>query len=874
MDDFENKLVPVAEVQFQNLPGVKRLTADEVSRMLPASFYACDEVVEVGPPHGLFYGRRSKKSVYLISLPRQEEAVLTDFSKNGIIHAGSYTDANVSGRKFERPGLKALMARIESDPLIKFVGVESGCRLARTETIGHQIFDFFRKHGVELRIVNLGQVGDLMFSFNNMMAAERIRQIVSLCADGRKRQAKAGFHVTCVTFGTRKTIVAGVREKHPVTAPFILKMYMRALGGESLDSISRWLDEVCPTPLQVAMADRGEKLPDEAPKWHATSVRSILLNPANMGLFTYHRTFRHPVTRKVVVRPREDWICFYDEKLAIVSSVVYKAVHELLTGNVPHKLPYSPRTSMLRGILKCAGCGRPLHATNPLASGERIVLCKSAKRGRADCPGVGLQYLTQIEDSFLDEVCRTLFDDGTFAAFETSLRQKSRDKAKSLGVRRKAIEAELEKVAGLLSKGFLMTVEDSGLTPEIIKEENAKLVRRQFDLRARLASIGDPVELEGQVQNLFDLRTGMADWRANREFAGDEGRSAEVAGIIRRLFDGIFIAPAPDGKAGDDYHMLIRSVGYRSGEAAALAGSGLSGEISVPYRRSDYKRALLERRVVGWERDGAAALESFPPDVWSAVEPVFADFKTDANTLPNGAKGLFVGVLFIIRNDLTFSKIPACFGRRLIFRKHVKRMVYLGLFDAAVDIVRERDAGILSNLHLGRVGPPEFPRREVPASGWAFDYSAAEIRALAASEGRRWVRMRLLRAASAAALIKRSANPGAIAKCNPYGLMWLDELRAKGIGGVGHWVRHHQHRYDRFTPDELVRIREYLDRANADPGRRTRVSTREIQDFCASELGVVIGIRRLIAYLGRAGIRLDDIARARRLSLADKALAA
>lgn len=187
-------------------------------------------------------------------------------------------------------------------------------------------------------------------------------------------------------FGYRSVYEGGVArpkrsvELHPQNAPIAAEMFRRYADGESLHSITKWLNETSiPTSRNGSM-------------WWAANVRRILTNETALGRIAYGRTKttfdpetempRHVVSDKEPVR--------YDGAFAaIVSQELFDAVQVRLKKNIRRRPRGGHPGNLVRGIAYCAKCGWGLAFSE--RRGHWYYLCESKRKkgakADAECSG-------------------------------------------------------------------------------------------------------------------------------------------------------------------------------------------------------------------------------------------------------------------------------------------------------------------------------------------------------------------------------------------------------------------------------------------------------------------------------------------------------
>ena len=156
----------------------------------------------------------------------------------------------------------------------------------------------------------------------------------------------------------------------PERIDVVKELARRALAGESLYSLARWLES-------TGVAPRARRGRVDAARWHEASVEAILRSPTLAGMtpYTPGRAPTDKSARVEVVRD-SDGLPIVDESLAIITT---EERRRLLAALDARKAPGTrlPRSDagLLSGILRCASaeCERPLHRA--VAGGRPVYRC-------------------------------------------------------------------------------------------------------------------------------------------------------------------------------------------------------------------------------------------------------------------------------------------------------------------------------------------------------------------------------------------------------------------------------------------------------------------------------------------------------------------
>lgn len=204
-----------------------------------------------------------------------------------------------------RPGYDALMRAAEAGGFDRIIAYHTS-RVWRNRVERAQGIDLLKKAGVSLTTVKgpeldlstaagRGMAG-LLGEFDTMESEIKSERV----ARAALQRAESGAPNGAIPFGwTRKYQLNDKGERvgvigdvhHPEEAPIVAEVCRRLLSGETLLSVTAWLNEAgVPAPgadFNLRGRGRGVQNPTGA-RWGKTSVKKLALRPANAGLRMYH----------------------------------------------------------------------------------------------------------------------------------------------------------------------------------------------------------------------------------------------------------------------------------------------------------------------------------------------------------------------------------------------------------------------------------------------------------------------------------------------------------------------------------------------------------------------------------------------------------
>ncbi|MEX2222655.1 MAG: recombinase family protein [Candidatus Rokuibacteriota bacterium] len=366
------------------------------------------------------------------SVTRQAEQARAFAEKNGWTVADEhvYVDDAISGARFDRPGLRAMLAAVAMKPrpfdiLITMSVDRLGREMSETMKLQLQIVRsgvrlFFYQSGAELV---LATATDKLKSTIDLFGAESYREdVTKKVRDAMRRLAERGCstggHV--LGYGRREVLADGkrshvVRVVDPEQAEIVRRIFQMAADGLGYMKIAKRLngDGVRNPTGRLSYGARTRK---PSTLWSPTGVRHVLKRKLYVGIMEYCQSrFAEPTRdedgreRKLkVVRPPSEWVTVAVPDCRIVSDALWQAAQDRLDrtrqsyirrrdGRLLGK-PESglASTHLLAGFVKCATCGGNL--IRVLRDKRAIYVCSEHhRRGTAGCAGkytVGADTLT------------------------------------------------------------------------------------------------------------------------------------------------------------------------------------------------------------------------------------------------------------------------------------------------------------------------------------------------------------------------------------------------------------------------------------------------------------------------------------------------
>lgn len=287
-----------------------------------------------------------------------------------IVH---YTDDGYSGKDFERPAWKRLIADIEAGKVAHTL-VKDMSRVGRDYLqTGYYTEVVFRQHGVHFVAVSNNIDSDVQESsefapFMNIMNEWYLRDLSRKQRTAIRVKGESGKPTTnAAIYGYKKD----PKDKHhwlvdEEAAAVVRRIFRLTIEGKGPYDIARILfKEKVETPA-VYFGRQGKgvwKSREEFPNpynWSGHHVGQILSKPEYMGHTVNFRS--HSVSYKdstVIRNPPEEWLVFEDTHEAIVDKETWELAQKLR--KTPRRIDTFGMANPLTGLLYCADCGAKMY---------------------------------------------------------------------------------------------------------------------------------------------------------------------------------------------------------------------------------------------------------------------------------------------------------------------------------------------------------------------------------------------------------------------------------------------------------------------------------------------------------------------------------
>jgi DNA invertase Pin-like site-specific DNA recombinase len=307
--------------------------------------------------------------------PQVQRELIEGWTKLHRVELGRvFEELDESGGRPDRPLLMEAIARVEAGQSRGIV-VAKLDRFGRSLSHGLAAIERITKAGGKLVSVDDGfdfgtDTGRLVLRIMLSMAEWELDRVRANWRAADERAVARGVYFGTVPFGyTRKN---GQLVADPSTAPYVREAFERRAAGATVSEIERFLTGRVPTATGRV-------------QWHSATVGALLAR----------RTYLGEIRRGEFVK--------FDAHEALVDPATWQAAQR---PRIRPPTPYGQRPALLRGLLRCAGCSRPLTSQVAKDMPNRGVrrYCCFRRRGAEPCPTPA-----HINDSLIEPYIEALF---------------------------------------------------------------------------------------------------------------------------------------------------------------------------------------------------------------------------------------------------------------------------------------------------------------------------------------------------------------------------------------------------------------------------------------------------------------------------------
>lgn len=291
---------------------------------------------------------------------------------NGWILVDQYVDDGISGTSSKkRDEYRRLFEDITEDKF-DIIVIKSQDRLMRNTKDWYIFVDRLVTNDIKLYMYLDNQFyhtdNSLITGIKAIMAEEYSRDLSRKLNNSNKRRierAKAGEEFKCMGSGATYgfSIVNGEWFIDEEQAEIVRETFMAYDRFHSITKTRDYLNE------------KGYKN-QNGRNFVPDTIRRILRNEMHKGVLVLNRNYRDFDKKKILTKPKEEWVYIYDKVPAIVDTELWDRVNRELDKHINPTTYKGKKNSMYPFSAKiyCKHCGAPLWATNTrykLATGEQ-----------------------------------------------------------------------------------------------------------------------------------------------------------------------------------------------------------------------------------------------------------------------------------------------------------------------------------------------------------------------------------------------------------------------------------------------------------------------------------------------------------------------
>ncbi len=390
------------------------------------------------------------------------------------------------------------------------------------------------EHGATLEFVTEefedSIVGEFIRNAKAFAAEIELEKIRERTVRGKQTRLKSGklHNHGSDLFGYRRDKERGVRIVYEPEADVVRNVFQWVLEGVPVRSVVRRLNTSgIPSPSvgKLTFAD------GRTPRWGSGVIYRILAEPAYKGETNAWRWRSGGRNKTPQLRSQDEWIEMpVGTTPPIVSPSDWRAVQDRLSTQRGAQTRNEVRQYLLRGMLVCGTCGRPMRSCPE--RNVRVYRCSSRERGPA-CGGKRVP--AEPVESWVWEEVRRLLNQPDIIARETTRLLESETVGR-LTSERVSIERRIKKIEGQQQALMRELRESQGIVRlfELAKAEiNSSEAERQQHLTS-LAGVVEQIEgvaaMAGQLEQMKEFCVHVSE--RLEEFGFDEKRKTlEALGI-------------------------------------------------------------------------------------------------------------------------------------------------------------------------------------------------------------------------------------------------------------------------------------------------------------------------------------------------------
>jgi len=436
----------------------------------------------------------------------------------------TYIDNGLSGQSFARPAFTRLVEDMESGKINCCISKDLS-RLGRNAIdTGYYIEKFFPAKGIRYIAITDGfdstdpKSGGVMVNLKNMVNEHYALEIGRKIRQTKQMNIRKGKFVgRFAPYGFMKS----KEDKHqlvldPYAAPIVRTIFEKAVEGESVANIVKWLNTDGILPPKRYYHTIGQATDNEIDgnhiHWNKGGVYTILKNRVYCGDMVQGKFTTHSYVQKTI--PKSDWIIVEDTHTGIVSRELFDKVQTLWG-----KYQQSKRTPFSENIfirkVFCGHCGMSLKRRNNGKNEVRYALACTTRHiySIEDCVPVSILE-NELKEALLELLNKQadILGIGSDCAIQ------------SLSTEQTVIKDELKQLQADIKKTsyFFTSLYESLMTQDITQDEYREL------------KAGYEVKIADLTAKEKELRNKMVE-----QIAKDSATAKTVShlGVVRQISD-------------------------------------------------------------------------------------------------------------------------------------------------------------------------------------------------------------------------------------------------------------------------------------------------------------------------------------------------
>ncbi len=303
-----------------------------------------------------------------VSIENQKLLLQNYVKQKGWNEIDVYIDDGYSGTNFNRPAIKRLIEDAKSKR-INVILVKDLSRFGRNYIEFGQYTDYlFPSIGCRFIALNNGidTINDngstdimcflnIFNEFYSRDTSKKVKAVKAACAENGK------FMGTYPAYGYKRDPL----DKHHLiidneTAPIVQRIFSMRASGMGFRSIAEILNSdniLCPGVLYYQRKNKKDPR-NVSHKWTDNTVKNIIRNEVYIGNMVQGKsgTLSYK-SRKLIKKPKDEWIRVTGTHDAIISNELWKMVSEIDENKIRKRNSSDNVKSIFTGLIYCADCG-------------------------------------------------------------------------------------------------------------------------------------------------------------------------------------------------------------------------------------------------------------------------------------------------------------------------------------------------------------------------------------------------------------------------------------------------------------------------------------------------------------------------------------